>query len=238
MYEIQSMNNDHPTRSEICTLVFFTDFVADIGIKYMLNNISSSNRLEYFYRDMVYRTEQYVMPIHELLDSLLMVNCTQPKNKIIFLTEGDDPILLRLLASFDMFYFLSKKESLQFIQQAFDDPVDVFEQHASPCIINKIRENWRGERLTHKQRLILNQLAKSLSPTEIGRTLGVHLKTISTHKINIMKKLGYTPWQFTQLLMKLGEVRKISTIKIKTSNYQSIRKTIALPERRSMNLAP
>ncbi|MGL5386253.1 MAG: LuxR C-terminal-related transcriptional regulator [Serratia sp. (in: enterobacteria)] len=231
MNENKSMNSDQTNMHGTRTLVFFSDFAAGMGLEYILKNRSSVDPLrcsqEYFDRE----TEQHAMPAYELINYLLKLNSIQPKNKIIVLTENNDHIFLKLLASFDLFYLLSKKESLQFIHHAVSEPTDVFERRASPDIISKIGGRWENERLTHRQWFVLNQLAKSLSPAVIGGIWGLHVKTISTHKTNIMKKLGFTPWQFTQLLMMLGEVREFSSMEIKTPYYHEVKHGVAYPER-------
>ena len=233
MYKIQSMNNNKSIR----TLVFFSDFAADMGLKSILQNglPVEPERFgqAYFENEIGYprdadmdfsipKSERYVMPLYDIINYFLRLDSIQPKNQLIVFTENNDHIMLKLLASFNKFYLLSKKESLQFIHHAVAEPTGIFEQHASPDIINKIGGRMENERLTHRQWFVLNQLAKSLSPAVIGGIWGLHVKTISTHKTNIMKKLGFTPWQFTQLLMKLGEVREISTVEIKTSYYHDV----------------
>lgn len=219
-------------------MVFFSDFPASVGLKHMLKNTSSPESLrfnqEYLERTADYtlstaevflppKTVQNTMPVYDFINYLLKLNSTQPQSKIIVLTEDHDYVMLKLLASFNIFYLLSKKESLQFIHHTVIESSDVFEQHASPAIIKKIGKRWNNEPLTHRQWFVLNQLAKSLPPAVIGAIWGLHVKTISTHKRNIMKKLGFTSRQFLQLLMMLGEVKEISTMQIKTSSDHEVK---------------
>lgn len=110
MYKIQSMNNDKSMR----TLVFFSDFAADMGLKSILQNglPVEPERFgqAYFENEIGYprdadmdfsipKSERYVMPLYDIINYLLRLDSIQPKNKLIVFTENNDHIMLKLLAS-------------------------------------------------------------------------------------------------------------------------------------------
>ena len=47
-----------------------------------------------------------------------------------------------------------------------------------------------GHELTHREREVLSNIAEGLSNKEIANKLGVGVRTIETHRENIMTKLG------------------------------------------------
>lgn len=237
MNNLESMNNDRYMKYETRTLVFFSDFAANMGLTCLLKNTFRPDYLFFnlnHFTDSIghnenidenlssIKTQQYSMPVYEFINNLLKQNRNHPENKIIIFTESHDKIILKLLASFKMFYLLSKKESPKFIYHTVTESINAASQHASPDIIDKIGGRWENEYLTHQQWLVLSQLAKTLSPAIIGEIWGLHVKTVSTHKRNIIRKLGFTSLQFLQLLMILGQVKEITTMEIRTPIYQNV----------------
>lgn len=245
MNESQNIHIEHAMKHGDCTVVFFSDFTTDMGLKCLLKNAfpSASLLFEHEYIDGRKRysrgayanlrsaynnlpepeTQQHTMPVYEMVNYLLNLKRSHPENKVIVITESHDDIILKLLASLNVFYLLSKRESKHFIYHTVTDSINSFNQHASPEVIKKIGGRWSSHYLTHKQWFILNQLAKKHTPAIVGKISGLHVKTISTHKRNIMKALGFTSLQFLQLLVMLGSVKEVSTMVIKTHSYQYIK---------------
>ncbi|HHQ4306916.1 TPA: helix-turn-helix transcriptional regulator, partial [Serratia fonticola] len=86
---------------------------------------------------------------------------------------------------------------------------------ASPKVIEKIGGDEVHKSLSQREWFVLNSLSRNLSPSTISKISGISIKTISAHKINAMNKLRLTSPQLLKLLMRLAEVKSISTITIK-----------------------
>lgn len=231
--------NMHYESSMSCgtqTLVFFSDFAADIGLKNLLRNSPSFSSLHYYsgflsaslrqqwkteITPSVTKIQQDAMPVYDSINYLLQLNKRHPFNKIIVFTESHEHIIVKLLASFNAFYLLSKKESPRFIHCAITTPINVYNQYASPDIIKNIGGNWDHKSLSSQEWFILNQLAKIQSPATISNITGLSVKTISNHKRNAMRKLGLSSLELLQLLIMLGESKEISTMIVKMPTYQN-----------------
>jgi DNA-binding NarL/FixJ family response regulator len=78
------------------------------------------------------------------------------------------------------------KHKPYFNQQAVEVIFGFFD---SACSVGKMPEKVR-DRLTLREREIVGHLANGLSGREIASLLGISLKTVETHRANMMQKLG------------------------------------------------
>ncbi|NTY87921.1 response regulator transcription factor [Serratia fonticola] len=229
------MHYENTMNYETQTLVFFNDFAADIGLKTLLRTSPPFSSLHYYsgylgvpmshpwkteITPSVTKTQQDAVPVYESINYLLRLSMMHPTNKIIVFAESHEHIIVKLLASFNAFYLLSKKESPHFIHCAITTPINVYNQYASPDIIKNIGGNWNHKSLSSQEWFILNQLAKIQSPATISNITGLSVKTISNHKRNAMKKLGYSSLELLKLLIMLGELKEISTMIVKMPTYR------------------
>lgn len=208
-------------------VVFFSDCPTEAGLNYLIKNNKSAchphseNKnydLEIYnsWRGALDEESQHsIMPVYDFINHFLALKRRHIDSKLIFLTDNKNVESIRLLASLNIFYLLSKNESVNFIHEVITNSVTITNQNASPKVIEKIADMEISQTLSKREWFILNSLARNLSPNAISKTSGISIKTVSAHKVNAMNKLRMTSPQLTKLLMRLAEVKSISTIMIK-----------------------
>lgn len=209
----QAVNCQSTMRQKSCFIVYFNDFCTELGLNYLL----ASERTGVDTYNTQCSIQQYSMPTYDLINffSTLKRGCID--NRIIILTDNKDVEILTFLASFNIFYLLSKKETPQFIHRAITKPEGTNQKNLSPNLIRKIEDNVANKPLTPREWFVLHSLARRLTPASIGKMAGINIKTVSAHKMRAMRKLGLTSSQLLQLLMRLAEVRNINTMMLKES---------------------
>ncbi|WP_447876256.1 helix-turn-helix transcriptional regulator [Serratia fonticola] len=210
-------------------IFFFSDSPTETG----LNHLIKSNSKAFLYHsdnnnydmgiyntgsgDLDEKTQHSTIPVYDFINNTLILKRRYIDSKFIFLIENNNIESIRLLASLNIFYLLSKNEDVHFIHKAITNQVNIMSQKTSPKVIDKIPNGEINKTLSMREWFVLNSLARNLSPNAISKASGISIKTISAHKVNAMNKLRLTSPQLLKLLMQLAEVKSISTIMIKDS---------------------
>lgn len=207
-------------------IVFFSDFPTETGLNYLIKNTSlNSSYLESKSYSMDIHSMESIksnkenqphsMRVYNLINHLLVLKRRGTYSQIIFLTENHNIESLKLFLSLNIFYLLSKNEGVDFIHKSVFKTINAIGPGASPKVIEKIGGDEVHKSLSQREWFVLDSLSRNLSPSTISKTSGISIKTISAHKINAMNKLRFTSPQLLKLLMRLAEVKSISTITIK-----------------------
>lgn len=126
------------------------------------------------------------------IDLIHKVHKSHPALPILVLSMHNEPVIANQALKAGASGYVTKdcdSESLIFaVMQVgkggrFVDPAVIQtadETNASPMI----------ERLTEREKEIFIMLVKGVSVTDISEQLGLSVKTVSTHKVNLMAKLG------------------------------------------------
>ncbi|WP_260514493.1 LuxR C-terminal-related transcriptional regulator [Serratia fonticola] len=221
-----SLTHYHSINHGARLIVFFSDFPTETGLNYLIKNtpLHSSYLESKSYSTDIHSIEiiksnkenrPHSMRAYDLINHLLVLKRRGIYSQIIFLTENHNIEILKLLLSFNVFYLLSKNECMDFIHKSVLNPMNIIGPGASPKVIEKIGGDEVLKSLSQREWFVLNSLSRNLSPSTISKLLGISIKTISAHKINAMNKLRLTSPQLLKLLMRLAEVKSISTITIK-----------------------
>jgi DNA-binding NarL/FixJ family response regulator len=121
-----------------------------------------------------------------------------PKLKIIALTTYNQNILVKNMIRNGAMGFLLKNTSLEELQQAIES-VYRGEQYLQPEIKESLLRNTLGTtaqrttfrpRLTRREKEVLQLIMDELTTTEIGERLFISPKTVETHRLNLLQKLG------------------------------------------------
>lgn len=132
----------HSLKRKSHFIVFYKDFATELGLSYLLKNsrftCTPSLDNDHATVDGCNYSEKNISPVYESINYFLRLNKRCVHSKIIILTESHDPLILKLLDSFRIFYLLSKKEDSKFIHHVVTQTDKVMNQDASPDIINKI----------------------------------------------------------------------------------------------------
>jgi DNA-binding NarL/FixJ family response regulator len=155
------------------------------------------------------------MPLLNGLDAFRQLQPRLPGTRWVFLTVNQDPDLaaeaFRLGASAYLLKSSAAKELFTAIETAMQgghyvtplitkgEPIGVFLQRAGPPA---------GDRLTARQREVLQLLAEGRLMKEVADILHVTPRTVAFHKYTVMQQLGVkTSAELVQQAVKLGLVR-------------------------------
>ncbi|MBV1884221.1 MAG: response regulator transcription factor [Pseudomonadales bacterium] len=128
------------------------------------------------------------MPGGELLPILETIRLNQPDLKIIILTGLQyAAVFQQVLSSPAKVQGLLSKSVDPDVMQAAITAVSDGEQFIQQEIKQLLQDN--GHDLTKRERQVLNLLAVGRSNGEIANELFISIKTVDTHRMNLMKKL-------------------------------------------------
>src|SRR5438132_3673163 len=120
-----------------------------------------------------------------------------PGRRVIFLTMyEDEEYLLQCLDAGASGYILKDAPAPRLIGAVRD--VNVGRKYLSPQVLGKLVDDFRsrstglarGSTLTPREREVIKMLAEGNSVRQIASILGLSVKTVETHKFNLMRKLN------------------------------------------------
>jgi len=122
----------------------------------------------------------------------------QPNLKVIALTTYNQNILVKNMIRNGAHGFLLKNTSLEELQRAIET-VYRGEQYLQTEIKESLLRDTLGTtaqrttfrpRLTRREKEVLQLIMDELTTTEIGEKLFISPKTVETHRLNLLQKLG------------------------------------------------
>ncbi len=137
-----------------------------------LNGLEAARRI----RKTLPQTEVLILSLH-YSDELVRGVVDAGARAYIMKSDGDRDLVIAVEA-------LAKHKSF-FTSRAAEMLIDGFRKQVSPTEPRPILRN----RLTSREREIVQLLAEGRSSKEVARSLGISVKTAETHRANIMRKL-------------------------------------------------
>jgi two-component system response regulator NreC len=135
------------------------------------------------------------MPLLNGLDASREILSCSPKTRIILLSiHTEDEYVLEAFQS-GVSGYVSKKQAPEDLVRAIRD-VSQGLTYLSPGVSRVLTDAYRGkssktaERLTPRERQVLQLIAEGKATKEIARILGVSVKTAETHRAKLKDKLG------------------------------------------------
>ena len=135
------------------------------------------------------------------LDALRKLKAVRPQSKVLILSMHTDPQLIMQALEIGAHGYLLKDTTATELAQALDD-LRSNERYLSPAIahtvinqaLTQVQRHLPAERavnhnLTGRQLEILRLIVRGKSTREIANGLGLSIKTVETHRSQIMKRL-------------------------------------------------
>lgn len=135
------------------------------------------------------------LPLMTGLEALVQIRRQQPEVAVLILSSLTDVQHVRAALNHGAAGFISKNAEPEELGNALR-AVERRQTYLSPAISEKTVERRVGERresrveLTPRQRQVLHLIARGKSTKEIGRLMGVSVKTVETHRARLMQSLG------------------------------------------------
>lgn len=140
------------------------------------------------------------MPSLNGLEATGQILKTRPQTKVLILTMHESDSLIRQVLDAGARGYLLKTDAARDLVTAVESlrlNKPFFTSRVSQMILDEFRKgNARshdvgsdGIRLTPRQREIVQLLAEGQSTKEVAVTLGLSVKTVETHRANIMRKI-------------------------------------------------
>ncbi|MBW7981901.1 response regulator transcription factor [Enterobacillus tribolii] len=127
-------------------------------------------------------------------EQLLLLPQIREGKPLVMIAEGEHPALLMQLARFSNVSLISANASRQKLNAQLTEILDgkqVIEMMPAPAPAQQVAEK-RREKLTASEQRVMALLRAGFSVTQIAGQLCRSVKTVSTHKRQIMRKLGVT----------------------------------------------
>jgi len=134
------------------------------------------------------------MPHLNGLETARRLRETVPQTKIILLTmHTEEPYVLEALQAGTVGYVLKTQAAVDIVQAIRDALQGAI--YLSPRVANAVvqayltRSTLPPDPLTSREREILQRIAEGQTTKEIAARLGLSVKTVESHRINLMRKL-------------------------------------------------
>jgi len=136
------------------------------------------------------------MPLTDSFSLLKNIFALRPEQKILILTMSSEDVYAKKYLQMGVKGFINKEEPPSEIRKAIVSILNNRKYLSSRLKDTLTREVLEGqtaspfETLSARESEIMHHLIAGKNVSEIARILSVHISTISTHKSNIMQKLG------------------------------------------------
>jgi two-component system, NarL family, response regulator NreC len=137
------------------------------------------------------------MPILNGLEATRQIKKIMPDVKIVALTMyNDEEYVFQILKSGASGYLIKETAANELITAI--NSVKGGNPFFSPLISRKIMESYlredsekkaEGDKLTNREKEVLQLIAEGYTNNEIGKLMGISVKTVETHRAHIMSKL-------------------------------------------------
>jgi DNA-binding NarL/FixJ family response regulator len=138
------------------------------------------------------------MPGMDGLEATARIVKQSPGTRVIILSVHQSEELVRGAFHVGAFGYLLKAAAASELQEALR-AVARGKMYVSASV-RKMFDDWRGSEpagtnilvpeLTPRQREVLRLIAEGLGSRQIAQSLGIHVKTVDTHRTELMKRLG------------------------------------------------
>lgn len=135
-----------------------------------------------------------MMPVMNGVDSTRKITELFPETKVIAVTINDEPRFIKEVLAAGASGYILKHSTKQEIVQAIKE-VASGNHHFSADVLGKISAEFTqlnknsGPMLTKKEEQVLKLIAQEFSNQEIADELNCGVRTVDTHKRNLIKKL-------------------------------------------------
>lgn len=136
--------------------------------------------------------------LYDVLRFILTINDFWPKTPLIIFTEITNASILAMLAAEVHLSLVAKEDPLDCLFEAFA-AADTGVGYRSPGIQTALTQP--VEPLSRSEWRILAMMITDTNPQHIARVTHRSYKTVSTHKLNIMRKLGLNQAGFMRLIL-------------------------------------
>ncbi|CAI1731763.1 two component system sensor kinase SsrB [Serratia proteamaculans] len=136
--------------------------------------------------------------LYDVLRFILTINDFWPKTPLIIFTEITNASILAMLAAEAHLSLVAKEDPLDCLFEAFT-AADTGVGYRSPGIQTALTQP--VEPLSRSEWRILAMMISDTNPQRIARVTHRSYKTVSTHKLNIMRKLGLNQAGFMRLIL-------------------------------------
>jgi len=138
------------------------------------------------------------MPYTDSFTLLKNIFALRPDQKVLILTMNSEDVYAKKYLKLGVKGFINKEEPPSEISKAIANIMDNRKYLSAKMRDTLTREALEGktenpfENLSIRELEIMNHLIDGKNVSDIATLLSVHISTISTHKANIMQKLGVT----------------------------------------------
>lgn len=137
------------------------------------------------------------MPLLSGVDAARKIRTANPVTKIVFLTMHNNPLYLRQALKAGADGYVLKSGATEELRVAIDTAL-AGRVYVTPQFGHRVLSTLRGrdgavtagERLTERQREILQLIAEGRSNKEVAGILDVSVKTIEFHRARLMARMG------------------------------------------------
>ena len=134
-----------------------------------------------------------MMPIMNGVEATREIKVKRPDTRVLAVTINDEPRFIKEVLSAGASGYILKHSTKDEIIQAIKD-VAASRQHFSGDVLDKISSEFTGIKdlppmLTKKEIEVLKFIAQEYSNQEIAERLNCGIRTVDTHKRNLIKKL-------------------------------------------------
>jgi DNA-binding NarL/FixJ family response regulator len=140
------------------------------------------------------------LPSVNNVDPVILVHQWNPAQRILVMTDHLSPIeAIRALRNGALGYFVRIEDFTDFSQAI--KTVSGGRRYVSRLVTDQILDsiisgkdfnNDVEERISSREREILQLIAEGRTNSEIGRQLVISTRTVETHRTNLMRKLGFS----------------------------------------------
>lgn len=138
--------------------------------------------------------------LYDVLRFILSINDFWPKTPLIIFTEVTNASILAILAAQSHISLVAKEDPLDCLFKAFS-AAEMGVSYRSPKIETALTQV--VEPLSRSEWRILAMMIIDTNPQRIARVTHRSYKTVSSHKLNIMRKLGLNQVGFMHLILAL-----------------------------------
>ena len=141
----------------------------------------------------------FAMPELNGLEVIRQIRATLPQTEVLILTMHESEQLARAVLAAGARGFVLKSDAGQTIAAAVEQlsrHLSYFTTSVSHVVLRGFlhpaeptEENLIGKRLTAREREIVQLIAEGRSSKEAADALGISVKTVETHRVNLMRKL-------------------------------------------------